>query len=248
MLNLINRRIDYIIKHYILNKASVDIEKNRMLFKDKPDLLDNIAIFLRILDENIIEELEPTDTYINHDKSFNELKSKIINDINEIISIEQEISNMLEKVIDKPIESDLGYFKFYVDVKTLFITNGKNNSIETLENELVKLQDFHKKLLSYYGKFYSKKNEYDLKIKQGLMSRYFELGDLILVKVEAIKKEIENYKIYVEEEKKYTDKISTINNIVLLKIADICNQKDDLFTTFINDIKEFIKIKCKENQ
>lgn len=245
-IHLINGSIFNIIKFYILNKDNINIKKQQQKFKDNYTLLDNVAIFLRILDKNI---LNISDDYINNFKKLENIVSIGNDNILKISNFEQKINKILEKDNPKMSGWDLDIYLMKIPVKSIFLINQKN-STEKLKDNLEELEIFHKNLLSNYGKYNGDFNQDNLKIKSGFMFQYFELSDLLLDTTTILIRNINDYQEYQKNQDNYSQELYKIANNTVYDIQKLCSLDNELLKIIIDDVNKFIgngDTKCKEN-
>jgi hypothetical protein len=245
-IHLINGSIFNIIKYYILNKDNIKIKEKQEIFKNNCSLLDKVAIFIRILDKNILNIL---DDYINNDKQLVGLEDIINENIQRIGELERDINKILEKSNPKIDGWDLDIYIMKIPVKSIFLINQKN-STEKLKNNLEELEIFHKNLLSNYGKYNGSFNQDNLKIKSGSMFEYFELSDSLLNTTRKLISNIDDYQKYHKNQDNYNKELYNIANTTVYDIGKLCYLDNKLLEVIIDDVNKFIgneEIKSKEN-
>jgi len=235
-IHLINGSIFNIIKFYILNKDNIKIKEKQEIFKDNYSLLDNVAIFLRILDKNI---QNISDDYINNYKQLEDIVLVGNKNILKISNFEQDINKILEKNNPKIDGWNLDIYIMKIPVKSIFLTNQKS-CIEELKNNLEELEIFHKHLLSNYGKYNGSFNQDNLKIKSGFMFKYFELSDLLLDTTTILISNINDYKEYQKIQDNHNQELYKIANNIVYDIGKLCSLDNELLKIIIDDINKFI--------
>jgi len=213
-------KIENTLKLYLKNQDNLDIHKRIENFKDTVISLDNIAIFLQILDR-CTGEYAP----INYKNLKNE-KQKINNYRKHITNLEHKISDILIEngtVSNKPIR------KIFFDnnVKTL-------KQMEVAHNKLFKFQT---NLYDNYGKFLSsKKGQYKLQVKDGFMFKFFELNSDILISRDNLKVAIISYKNNLAQ-------IENMAKYILSELNSFISSDNKLIIDIADDVEKFLTIK-----
>jgi hypothetical protein len=232
-INLIEGSISDIVKFYILKKDNINIKEKQEIFKDDNFLLDDAAIFLRILDKNI---LNISDNYINNYKQLEKILSVIKENIPKIINFEEGINKILEEYSPKLFDSDLDSGFIKMSIKPINFVK-QEYSAEKLKDNLEKLKIFYKKLLSKNGRLNGGIGQNNLKIKLGFMFEYFELSDSLLNITTKTISDINDYQKYQEIQVNY---ISKIPYNIVSDIEKLYPLNNEQLEKFIKHVNEFI--------
>jgi hypothetical protein len=237
-----------IIKYYIQNKKTIDIDKNIEKYKENAGLLDNNAIFLRILDKHLINF--NTNQYLDDLIKYENMKINGNENIKKLIDNETKIVNLLEEYKVNIGGFDLGIETFKIPIKKEFLNNIDN--LNELEKSLIKLQEFHKNLLNNYGKFNGNMHQDNLMVKKGKMFEYFKLSDSLLKNTNIILKDINDYSKLNKDIKTHNNTFNEISKKAIIDISELYELDNDLLQKIEKDISVFFNIeeeqtKCKEN-
>jgi hypothetical protein len=224
----------------MLNSESIDFKKSQEEFKEKFDLLDNSAIFLRIMNKNL--ENEFLEKYIKIHTQIGKDIEEENNIINEIRKLEKKINDIL--VLDNsPKELGLNSLSLMGQkVKTNFLDDQVTmKSLESLAN-------FNTVLLSNHGRYTGKPNEKNLKIKSGYMFQYYKLSDLLLSKTNKLISKVQEYKDNAKKKEELRQNIYPISSKIVSDLDNLIHLNNELLKNIIEDVNNFIgNTKCKEN-
>jgi len=243
--NLINGGIYHIVEFFMLNSESIDFEKSQEEFKNKFYLLDNSAIFLRIMNKNLenefLEKYKKIHTQIGKDR---EEENNIIN---EIKNLEKKINDILDLDNDESDNSPkvLGLNSLLLmgqEVKTIFLNDEVN--IKSLES----FKEFHTALLSNHGRYLGKPNEKNMKVKSGYMFQYYKLTDLLLSKTNKLILKVQEYEDNAKIKEELRQNLYSISNKIVSDLDNLTDLDNELLKNIIEDVNNFIgNTKCKEN-
>lgn len=246
-INLINIFTN-VIKYYIQNKNKINLDNNIEKYKENADLLDNTAIFLRILDKHLSDF--NTHQYLNDLKKYKSIKIYGNVNIKELIDNETKIINLLEEYKVNISGFDLGIKLFKIPIKKEFLNNIDN--LNELEKSLIELQEFHKNLVNNYGKFNCNMHQNNLIVKKGKMFEYFKLSDSLLENTTIVLKDINDYSKLNKDIANHNNAFNEISKKVIIDISELCDLGNDLLQKIEKDISIFFNIeeeykKCEEN-
>ncbi|QFR42827.1 hypothetical protein [Sulfurimonas xiamenensis] len=240
-INLVYGGIYDIIKCYILNKNNINLKAKQEEFKDNHSLLDNVAIFLRVLDKNLL------DIQATYSENYNCLQETelIINDnIKQISDLEQNINQLLEQNNPKIDGWDLNIPTLRFSAQSVYFVE-KTSDSKTLEAILHKIENFQSKLLTNYGKYDGCMKEDNLVIKSGSYFEYFTLSDSLLALTAKTLKKLEEYIKYEKDQEKNNQKLYEVLNNVVIDIGKLYNLDNKFLTIIINDVRKFLGIENK---
>lgn len=229
------------IKHYIQNKDDIDIniDSNIEKYKNSTDLLDNTAIFLRILNRHLTDF--DIGKYLEDLEKYESIQVEGNQNIAKLIDNEKKVISLLEEYKVNTLGFDLGIKLFKIPIKKEFLNNIGN--LNELEKSSIELQEFHKNLLNNYGKLNGNMHKNNLMVKKGKMFEYFKLSDSLLENTNILIKYIDDYPRLYKNIENYNNAFSEISKKVIIDISQLCKLDNDLLQKIEKDVSTFFNIK-----
>jgi len=229
-----------VVEFYVLNKDKINIKEKEEMHKSKHSLLDNAAIFLRILDKNMSNISRE---YMSNHEKIKEILAKIDKNWQTVYEDQKSIDSLMEIDVVKLKDDDMPVFGLHDcgllgnKIQTIFIDS--EQSLDSKE-KLEKLKEFYTNLLLNHGRCIGNAQQFNLKIKSGCMFQYFKLSDKLIDTTTKLINYLNEYKEYREIQNNYNQELSNITKNIEQEITELYSLDENSFKKIINDVNEFI--------